>query len=97
MSAARDSAFADVKTFWIRAPSRTPNMFTMARKKTMTIAVRLAVLTPISMFAEHHGANRERRNVSDVPQPMGRRDRREEHAKNLPKATQTAAMVIQSE
>ena len=49
-SAASDSAFTEVNTFWISAPSRMPKQFTMARKTATRIAVRLAVLTPISIF-----------------------------------------------
>src|SRR5664279_3697073 len=49
-SAARENAFAEVNTFWMSAPSFTPKIFTKASKNTMTMPVRLAVLTPISML-----------------------------------------------
>ena len=46
---------AVVKMFWISAPSLTPKIFTMARKMTTTMPVRLAVLTPISMLPSTMG------------------------------------------
>ena len=58
ISAASDSALAVVKMFWISAPSFTPKMFTMARKTTTTMPVRLAVLTPISMLPSTIGPTR---------------------------------------
>ncbi len=92
-SAARDSALAEVKTFWIMAPNFTPNMFTKARKKTITIPVRLAVLTPISMLPSTIGPTVTGGtwaicHSQCVVEMVGKKTPR-----NLPKATQTAAMV----
>ena len=47
---ASDRAFAVVKMFCISEPSRTPKQFTMARVRATTMAVRLTVLTPISIL-----------------------------------------------
>ena len=44
-------------------------------------------------IAQDHGAERNGRNVRDVPQPMRAGDRWKKTPRNLPKATQTAAMV----
>ncbi len=90
---ASDSALADVKTSWMIAPSFTPKMFTMARKKTTAMPVRLAVLTPISMFPSTMGPTLSAGTCAMcrsqwVVETVGKNTPR-----NFPKATQTAAMV----
>ena len=49
----------------------------------MQMPVRLAVLTPISILPSTIGPNAQRGHMSDVPQPVGRRDRREKDAEKL--------------
>src|ERR1035438_1312152 len=90
---ASDNALAVVNTFWISAPNWTPKIFTIARKATMTIPVRLAVLTPISMLPKTMGPTRIGGTCAMchnqwVVEIVGKKTPR-----NLPNATQTAAIV----
>ncbi len=92
-NAASESALAEVNTFWIMAPSFTPNMFTKARKNTITMPVRLAVLTPISMLPSTMGPTLMGGtwaicHSQCVVEMVGKKTPR-----NLPNATQTAAIV----
>jgi hypothetical protein len=90
---ASDSALATVKTFCTNAPNFTPLMFTAATIITTTMPARLAVLTPISMFPSSIGPTGIAGTCAIcqsqcVLETVGKKTPR-----NLPKATQTAAIV----
>jgi hypothetical protein len=93
MSAASEMALAEVKMFWMSAPSRTPKMFTIARKTTITIPVRLAVLTPISMLPRTMGPTRSAGTWAMCHSQLVFETAGKNTPRNSPKATQTAAMV----
>ena len=93
ISAGQRKALAEVKTFWISAPSLTPKIFTTARKTTMAMPVKIGRADADLHIAQHHRADRKRRHMGNVPEPMRRRDRRKKDAEKLAKGHATAAMV----
>ena len=91
--AARLSALAVVKTFWTSAPSLTPKMLRIARNRTTTIPVRLAVLTPISMLPSTIGPTLSAGTWAMCHSQWVVETEGKKTPRNLPKATATAAMV----
>ena len=87
------SALAVVKTFWTSAPSLTPKILRMARKITTTMPVRLAVLTPISILPSTIGPTGSAGTCAMCQSQWLVEMAGKKTPRNLPKATQTAAMV----